>query len=105
MQKLKTQEQPPKNDFGRSSPLRAQVGKANSIAVAAVLATTTTTVVKSAASKPKIFSKKRQRAGKRAMRLMVKIGGERLEKQDSPEGREKGLDLAIADPAGGVQTK
>ena len=35
----------PKNDLGRSSPLRAQVGKANSTAAAAVLATTTTTVV------------------------------------------------------------
>lgn len=67
-----------------------------------MLATTTTTVVVGG-KQTKKKSKKRQRAGKRAMRLMVRLAGRDLEKQDSPEGREKGLDLAIADPAGGFR--
>jgi hypothetical protein len=69
-----------------------------------VTATTTTVVVGGKQTKKNFDA---TTAGKRAMRVMVKLargetGEAGFEIQDSPEGREKGLILAIADSAGGV---
>jgi hypothetical protein len=69
--KLKTQKQPQERSRKVESSSRNKVEKGNSTAAAA----TTTTVSSRRQANKIFFSKKRQTAGKRAMRLMVRLAG------------------------------